>query len=257
MISTHVYIYALVSTGLLVLLANFVTRVVPRKRENAHKVLGYFMSLAAGVLIGDALIYLLPKAVHEGWTIGVSVAIVSGIVLMFLLEQSITWRELKNSIPMSRRKHAAVSNLFGFTAQSLVDGLIVASSYLVSLPIGLVTTGAVMIHQIPQEISNYVILCRAGVNRVFANRVNVLAVFMSFVGAGVSLLIPTLFKVSLDLVAPFTAGVFLYVALADLTPDIIRERSLKMTIYQTLLFLAGVGLIALIKYFKLIMGALD
>lgn len=257
MIPTHIYVYALASTGLLVLLANFVTRIVPRRHEGAHRVLGYFMALAAGALVGDALIYLLPKAAHEGWTIGVSLAIVLGVVLMFLLEQAITWRELTHNIQMSRRKHAAVSNMFGFTAQSLVDGLVVAGSYIVSLPIGLVTTMAVLIHQVPQEISNYVILRRAGMNGSFANRVNVLAVFMSFVGAGISLLIPSVFKISLHMVAPFTAGVFLYVALADLTPDIIRERSLKMTIYQTILFLVGVGLIALIKYFKVIIGALD
>ncbi|MFA5010049.1 MAG: ZIP family metal transporter [Patescibacteria group bacterium] len=255
--ASWVYIYALVSTGLLAILANFIVKVVPKKGEHLNRILGCFMALAAGALIGDALIYLLPKAVHDGWTTSVTVSIVAGVVLMFLLEQTITWRELKYKVRMSRRNHAAVSNMFGFSTQSFVDGLVIASSYVAGLQIGIATTIAVVIHQIPQEISNYVILRRAGVGNLLANRINVLAVFMSFVGAGVSLLLPVLFKVSLTLAAPFTAGVFLYVALAELTPDLIRERSLSMTIYQTVLFLVGISLIVLVKYFKAIIGALD
>jgi len=254
---TWVYIYALASTGLLAILANFIVMVVPKKGEHLNRILGYFMALATGALIGDALIYLLPKAVHDGWTATVTGAIVFGVVLMFLLEQTITWRELKYKVRMSRRNHAAVSNMFGFSTQSFVDGLVIASSYVAGLQIGIATTIAVIVHQIPQEISNYVILRRAGIGNIFANRINVLAVFMSFVGVAVSLLLPVLFKVSLTLAAPFTAGVFLYVALAELTPDLIRERSLTATVYQTLLFLVGIGLIALVKYFKVIIGALD
>lgn len=255
--ASWVYIYALTSTGLLAILANFIVKVVPKKGEHLNRILGCFMALAAGALIGDALIYLLPKAVHDGWTTSVTVSIVAGVVLMFLLEQTITWRELKYKVRMSRRNHAAVSNMFGFSTQSFVDGLVIASSYVAGLQIGIATTIAVVIHQIPQEISNYVILRRAGVSNLLANRINVLAVFMSFVGAGVSLLLPVLFKASLVLAVPFTAGVFLYVALAELTPDLIRERSLKMTLYQTILFLVGIGLIVLVKYFKVILGAMD
>jgi len=257
MISYSVYIYALASTALLAALANFIVRIVPKRHEHLNRVLGCFMALAAGALIGDALIYLLPKAVRDGWDTQVTVAIVAGVVLMFVLEQSITWRELKHQVRMSRRNHAAVSNMFGFTTQSFIDGLVIASSYVTSLPIGIATSIAVVIHQIPQEISNYVILRRAGVGSRFANQINVLAVFMSFVGAGVSLIVPVVFKLSLHLAAPFTAGVFLYVALAELVPDLIRERSLKMTLYQTLLFVVGIGLIALVKYFKFMIGALD
>lgn len=251
------YIYALASTALLTIIANIVVRVVPKKHKHINWILGYFSALAAGALLGDAFIYMLPKAAHDGWTATVTVSIVVGVLLMFLLERAITWRELKQKVRRSRRNHAAVSNMFGFTSQSLVDGLVIAGSYLVAIPIGIATTIAVIIHQIPQEISNYVILRRAGVNIVLANRINVLAVFMSFVGAAVSLMIPILFKASLVLVAPFTAGVFLYVALAELVPDIMREKSPNAIVYQTILFLVGVGIIALVKYLKLILGALD
>ncbi len=257
MVDSAVVIYALVSTGLLSILANFVVKVIPKRKEHLNRTLGYFIALAAGALIGDALIYLLPKAVHDGWTTTVTMAIVSGVALMFLLERTITWRELKNKARISRRNHAAISNVFGFSTQSFVDGLVIASSYVVNLQIGIATTIAVIVHQIPQEISNYAILRRAGVGSVFANRINVLAVSMSFVGVAVSLLLPFLFKASLTLSAPFAAGVFLYVALAELMPDMIRERSFSMTIYQTLLFFVGIGLIALVKYFKVIIGALD
>lgn len=254
---TWVYVYALSSTALLALLANFVVKIVPKKSEHLNQILGCFMALAAGALIGDALIYLLPKAVHDGWTTTVTIAILAGVLVMFVLEQSITWKELTNKVRMSRRNHAAVSNLFGFTTQSFVDGLVIAGSYVVSLPMGIATTIAVIVHQIPQEISNYVILRRGGATSKFANLINILAVLTSFVGAAVALLLPTLFNASIQWVAPFTAGVFLYIALAELTPDLIRERSLKMTIYQTILFIVGIGLIAGVKYFKVVIGALD
>lgn len=252
------YIYALTSTALLIIIANVVVRVVPRKHKHISTVLGYFSALAAGALLGDAFIYLLPKAAHDGWTTLVTASIVFGVLLMFLVERAITWRELKSGVRRSRRNHAAIGNMFGFSTQSFVDGLVIAGSYIVAIPIGIATTLAVIIHQVPQEISNFVILRRAGVGSILANRINILAVFMAFIGAAVSLALPIFFKqTSLVLVAPFTAGVFLYVALAELVPDMMRERSRSAIIYQTLLFLVGVGLIAVVKYFKYLLGALD
>ncbi len=148
--------------------------------------------------------------------------------------------------------------MFGFTTQSFIDGLIIASAYLISLPVGVATTTAVVIHQLPQEISNNVILRRAGIKSQLANRIGALAVLMSFIGAAIGLFLPAIIQQSsVDLLAPFTAGVFIYVALAQLLPGMLMEKSLNKGTGQLLLIIIGVLLIAAVKYSKHILGAAD
>lgn len=253
-----VYVYALGSTLALVIVANIVVRVVPATSAHLPTALGYFSALAVGSLLGDAFIYLLPKATAEGWNNLTTVSVLAGVVSMLIAEQMITWDEVNKHRRRSKRNHAAMSNMFGFTAQSFIDGLVIAGAYGLSIPLGLATTIAVIIHQVPQEISNFVILRRAGISNVLANRVGTLAVMISFVGAIVGLLIPAVANGhSLDFLAPFTAGVFMYVSIGQLVPGMMMERSRAKGIIQLLLIFLGLLLIALVKYSKAILGSLD
>lgn len=253
-----VYSYALGSTLLLIVIASLVVRVVPVHSKHLGLILSYMSALAAGTLLGDAFIYLIPKATSTGWTGATTVAALTGIFIMIITEQMVTWDDVRRHRPRSKRSHAAVSNMVGFSIQSFIDGLVIAAAYLVSIPIGIATTLAVVIHQAPQEISNFVIIKRAGVSNVLANRINVLAVVMSFGGAVIALSLPGLVNdQALNFISPFTAGVFIYVALAQVMPDMLMEKSFQKGTGQIFLLLIGVLLIAGVKYSKHVLGALD
>jgi zinc and cadmium transporter len=253
-----IFLYVLGSTVLLVLVATVIVRVIPTHSNRLSLILSYFSALAAGSLLGDAFIYLIPKSAANGWTTTTTIAFLVGVFVMIITEQLITWDDVRRSRHRSKKVHAAVSNMFGFTAQSFIDGLIIASAYLISTAGGVATFLAVAIHQIPQEISNFVILRRAGIKPKLANQIGSLAVVMSFVGALVGLLLPAfIHKSSLELASPFTAGVFCYIALAQLIPGMLMEKNMAKGIYQILLVLAGLLLIAGIKYSKHLLGAFD
>lgn len=254
-----IYLYVLSSTALLTVIANLAVKIVPVKSPHISAILSYFSALAAGTLLGDAFIYLIPKATEtHGWTTGTTIAALAGVLSMMFAEQLITWDEVKKGKPRSERHHAAISNMFGFTAQSFVDGLVIASGYLVAVPIGIATTLAVVIHQIPQEVSNFVILRRAGIATKLANRINTLAVLTTVLGAAVALVLPQITKeTSLTHVAPYTAGVFMYIALAQLMPNMLMEKAVGKGSKQLVLVLLGIGLIALIKISKQWVGGLE
>lgn len=254
-----IYLYVLGSTALLTVIANLAVKVVPVKSPHISAILSYFSALAAGTLLGDAFVYLIPKATETtGWTTGTTIAALGGVLLMMLFEQFITWDEVKKSKQRSKRHHAAMSNMFGFTSQSFVDGLVIASGYLVSTQLGIATTLAVVIHQIPQEISNFVILRRAGISNKLASRINTLAVFTAFFGALVAILLPELTKqLSLTFIAPFTAGVFVYIALAQLVPNMLMEKTVGKGTKQLGLVVVGIFLIVLVKISNKILGGLD
>lgn len=253
-----VYVYALASTLVLAIIAGLVVRLVPARTTQFHVALVYFSGLAVGSLLGDAFIYLLPKAAAHGWTLSTTVAILAGVLSMVVAEQMITWDEVRGGRRRSKSGHAAMSNMFGFTAQSFIDGLVIAGAYLSSIPLGFATTIAVVIHQIPQELSNVVILRRAGISNILANRIGTLAVLMSFVGAMMGLILPEAINGRfVEWIAPYTAGVFLYIAVGQLLPNMMMERSRTKGVIQLMMILIGVMIIAAVKYSKSIIGALD
>lgn len=247
---SQIYLYILGSTALLTVIANLAIKIVPVKSPHIGAILSYFSAFAAGTLLGDAFVFLIPKATEiSGWTTSTTIGALAGVLSMMVTEQFITWDEVRKSKHRSKSHHAAISNMFGFTAQSFVDGLVIASGYLVAIPIGIATTLAVVIHQIPQEVSNFVILRRAGVTTRLANRINTLAVLTTFLGAVVALVLPQITKESsLTHIAPFTAGVFMYIALAQLMPNMLMEKTVGKGSKQLVLVLAGILLIVLIKY---------
>lgn len=253
-----VYVYALTSTLLLAVIANMVVRLVPARSANSGSILGYLSAVAVGSLLGDVFIYLIPKATEAGWTIVTTIAILAGVLSMVITDQMITWDDVRKNKKLSVRKHVVISNMFGFTSQSFIDGLVIAGAYGVSIPIGIATTLAVVVHQIPQEISNFVILRRSGIGYALSNRIGTLAVMVSFVGAIVGILLPAIVhKDFMGLIVPFTAGVFLYVSMVQLLPGMLLEKSYQKGLAQVLLIILGVLVIATVKYSKNLLGAWD
>ncbi|MCP8309887.1 MAG: ZIP family metal transporter, partial [Candidatus Methylarchaceae archaeon HK01M] len=123
------------------------------KDTDLKKVLLYLVSFSAGGLFGDAFIHLIPEAMEDGgFRISVSLLIIFGITISFIVEKFLQWRHCH--IPSSNEHpHSfAYMNLFGDAVHNFIDGLIIGGSYLANIQLGIATTLAIIFHEIPQEI---------------------------------------------------------------------------------------------------------
>ena len=130
-----------------------------------HKMLLFLVSLAVGGLFGDAIIHLIPESFEQiTGELTAPLLLLAGILLFFIVEKVIRWRHCH--VPTSEQHlHPVVTlNLVGDGVHNLIDGILVAASYAVAIPIGIATTIAVLLHEIPQEIGDFAILVYGGLS---------------------------------------------------------------------------------------------
>ena len=192
--------------------------------KTLKKVLLYLVSFSAGSLFGDAFIHLIPEAIEtNGATTNVSLLILSGIFVSFIVERFLQWRHCH--IPTSsEHPHSFVyMNFFGDAVHNLIDGLIIGGSYLVSIPLGTATTLAVIFHEIPQELGDFGVLVYGGFKKRKALWFNFLTALTAVIGALISLIIGSAMENYIPLVIPFAAGNFIYIAGSDLIPELRKD----------------------------------
>ena len=244
----------------LVSLAGVVTLSLGRAR--LQRILFLLVSFAVGAMLGGALLHLLPQAYERlGSGPRTGALALAGVMGFFVLEKFLHWRhmhgvpgEAGGDIPHAGHSHApsgdsplVALNLAGTVAHNLIDGAIVASSYLVSIHTGLVTTLAVLLHEIPQEIGNFGVLVYGGQTPRRALLYNFLAGLAGLVGAGIALVVGQRVGGFADALLPLTAGAFLYVAGSDLIPELNRRHShpASKSVGQLVMMALGVALMTI------------
>jgi zinc and cadmium transporter len=194
------------------------------KDKTLKKILLYLVSFSVGGLFGDAFIHLVPEAVEEsGFGTIVSMLIMVGIFSSFAVERFLQWRHCHIPTSSEHPHSLAYMNLFGDAVHNLIDGLIIGSSYLASIPLGVSTTLAVILHEVPQELGDFGILLYAGMTKRRALWFNFLTALTAILGALVSFIIGPLVKGFVPLVIPFAAGNFIYIAGSDLVPELRKD----------------------------------
>lgn len=248
----EIWFYSLVSVLLvsLVSLVGLFTLSFPDRL--LKKVLLYLVSFSAGALLGDAFIHLLPQAVEfSGFTLRVSLALLFGIIFSFFVEAILHW--IHCHLPTSR-KHIhtfAYMNLIGDAAHNFLDGLIIGTSYLVSVHVGIATTIAILFHEIPQEIGDFGVLVHGGFTRAKALFYNFLTALTAVFGVVVSLLISESLQNFTVFFVPFAAGGFIYIACSDLIPELHKGELDSLRSFLQLLFLIfGIFVMLLILFFE-------
>ena len=238
MILTSPFLYALLS----VLLVSFVSLIglatLPLKAERLKKVLLLLVSFAAGALLGDVFIHLLPELSEDGFLLSYSFIILGGIGFSFVVEKFIHWRHCHLPTTKEHTHPVAAMNLIGDGVHNFIDGVIIGASYLVSIPAGLATTLAVFLHEIPQEIGDFGVLLHAGYTRKKALLMNFLLALTSVLGAALVFFIGTLEGIVPFLIA-FAAGNFIYIAGSDLIPELHKEIGLRSAFYQFIALVVG------------------
>jgi zinc and cadmium transporter len=207
------------------------------------KILIYMISFAAGGLLGDAFLHLLPEVVKtEGFTMSISLYVLLGIAISFLVEKVVRWRHCHHPTCDDHPHPFAWMNLFGDAVHNLIDGLIIAASYLVDIQVGIATTIAVIIHEIPQEIGDFGVLIHGGFSRGKALFLNFLTALTAVLGVVATLVLHNVFPFETSFLLPFAAGGFIYIAVADLIPELHKEVGIGRSLGQFLFFAFGIGL---------------
>jgi zinc and cadmium transporter len=261
--STILYILGSVIAVSLVSLVGAVTLFF--KDRNLSKILLYFVSFSVGALFGDVFIHLIPEAFEhtleeggEGLLIGVY--ILSGIVFSFVMEKFVQWRHChhgsethtKHNDNCKDHEHVhsfAYMNLIGDTMHNFIDGLIIAGSYFVSIPVGIATTVAVILHEIPQEIGSFGVLLHGGFSKAKALLFNFVTALSAILGAIVGIIFSSTEGTFMFLI-PFAAGNLIYIAGTDLIPELNRhsekEFKFKENFMHFLMILLGIGVMLLL-----------
>lgn len=189
-------------------------------RENfARRISLTLLSFATGSLIGAAFLELLPEAIHEASYESVAPFVIGGILLFFLFEKLLKWYHCHDNETCDY--HAFSSTvIFGDAFHNLLDGIVIALSFSVSIELGIATTVAIFFHEVPQEIGDFGVLLHAGYSRRKVFTYNFLAALATPLGALIGyLLLPTISPFIPFLLA-FTAGTFIYIAVSDLLPEL-------------------------------------
>jgi zinc and cadmium transporter len=237
----EIWLYTLASVIIVSLISLIGVIALPFKADKLKSVLIYMISFSAGALLGDAFIHLLPEAVKAtGFTVKVSLFVLTGIGFSFTAEKIIHWRHCHMPITKSHVHPFSMMNLVGDTVHNFIDGMIIAASYIAGIPIGIATTVAVVLHEIPQEISDFGVLLHGGFTRKKALIANFLVSLTAVFGAVVGLLLTKFIPGMTGFLIPFAAGGFIYIASSDLIPELHKETEVKKSVMQLAVFMLGI-----------------
>ena len=239
---------AVLVVSLISFIGIFALTIKPKKLE---KILIFLVSFSAGALFGDAFIHLLPEATKTaGFTTNISLALMAGIIFSFIIEKVIHWRHCHLPITKTHVHPFSMMSLVGDAIHNLIDGLIIAAGFIASLPAGIATTIAVILHEIPQEMGDIGVLLHGGFTRKKALWVNFLTALTAFLGAIIALSFHQLNSIVSPLIIPFAAGSFIYIAGADLIPELHKDVHIKSAITQIITFILGILIMLLLLFIE-------
>jgi len=203
------------------------------------KLIPWLVSYAVGALLGISMMGLLPQSLDDLPPARVFGTLLGGIMLFFVLEKLLLWRHC-HTHDCEVHESGVASVMVGDAFHNFVDGAVIGAAVLTSIPLGVSTAIAVAAHEIPQEIGDFAILLHAGYSREKALLLNVLSGVAALAGAALAVLLVDAMPTLEPYLLCVAAASFLYVAMADLIPDLHSGRIAGGAFRQLLLVAAGV-----------------
>lgn len=245
---TTIWLYALASVIIVSALSVGGILLLSLKQTMLQRILMLLMAIAAGTFFGDAFIHLLPESAEDGFGVEISLAVLTGITVFFIVEKYIHWHHCHKLDEGAHVHHFAIMNLLGDAVHNMIDGLVIGASYLISIPVGIATTIAVFIHEIPQEVSDFGVLVHGGFSKGKALFYNFLVALGAVLGVVIALVVGGQSEKIAHLMIPFAAGAFIYIGGADLIPELHRETSLRKSLVQLLAFIVGIAIMIALTF---------
>ncbi|MBW2981561.1 ZIP family metal transporter [Candidatus Woesearchaeota archaeon] len=241
----NVLIWIIGATFLVSLIAFVGAAGLAIKTKILNKILLILVGFSAGALMGGAFIHLIPEAI-EGTSLSVVFLwVLIGFSLFFLIERVLKWHHChKGKCDVHT---LGQMNLIGDGVHNFIDGLIIAAAFLVNIPFGVVTTIAIISHEVPQEIGDFGVLVYGGFSKIKALIYNFLSALVAVIGAVAGYFLSALTNGFTSLLIPFAAGGFIYIAGSDLIPELHKERDLKKSILSYGFFIIGIIFMFIVK----------
>jgi zinc and cadmium transporter len=207
------------------------------------------VSFSVGGLFGGALFHLIPEAAAvNGFDTQLSLYILLGIISSFVVEQVLRWRHCHIPTSEEHPHSFAYMNLFGDAVHNFIDGVAVGGAYLASTSMGLATTLAICLHELPQEMGDMGVLIYAGFEKRRALFYNFLTALTAIVGSIFALILSVHVEGLTAFLVPFAAGNFIYIAGSDLIPELHAEETLSRTVLQIASMVLGALLLFSIRF---------
>lgn len=211
------------------------------KEESLKKYINFFISLAIGALLGDAFIHIIPEAFEEGLDSGlIGIFIIFGVLIFFVIEKFIHWHHHGEDKETDHIHPVGKLVLFTDGFHNLIDGAIIGASFLVDFHLGVATTIAVILHEIPQEIGDFAVLIHAGYSKRKALLWNFASALASFGGLMIVFVFGNIFTDISKWFMPIAAGGFIYIAVADLIPELHKTKKMKHSVSHIFIIIIGV-----------------
>ena len=210
----------------------------------------YFVSFAVGTLLGAAFLEIIPHAYELSRDLHqISLIVLIGILIFFILEKLLVWRHCHGS---HCENHSPVVNhdvkkgsilIIGDCFHNFIDGILIASAFIVDINLGLITALAIIVHEIPQEISNFSILINSGYSLSRTLLMNIITGCAMIIGAILAYFILNDLEFLIPIILSFAASSMIYVAISDLIPSLHKKVEIKQTFQQTFSIFLGVLII--------------
>lgn len=225
-------------------------------RASMQRYLGAMVSYAIGAMLGAVFLDILPEAVKATSNVAaLSATVLVGILMFFVLEKLVLWRHCHHEGCEGHERHADAPGhdhgrsglmiMVGDTFHNFVDGVIIAAAFLTDIHLGMVTSLAIIAHEIPQEVGDFAILLHSGYRKKMALNMNLVSSFASVAGGVLGYFTLPMVKSWTPTMLAIAAASLLYVSVADLIPGLHRRAMLRDTAQQVGLILLGVGTVAL------------
>jgi zinc and cadmium transporter len=211
------------------------------------------VSYAIGALLGAAFLEVIPHAFENGEPHTVAGSILGGILVFFLLEKLLLWRHSHEGHDTNGHggdhDHGRSGALIvvGDTIHNFLDGILIAAAFLQSTQLGIVTAMAIVAHEIPQEVGDFLILLNSGYSKAKAFLLNMLSSCATLVGGALGYYALQVIEGWTPVLLGIVAASMIYVAVADLIPGLHRRTALRATVSQTILIALGIGSIVLVR----------
>ena len=204
------------------------------------------ISYATGTLLGAAFLGMIPHALEYIEPFQILATVLAGIILFFLLEKLVIWRHCHDGA-CEVHSVAGPLILFGDAFHNFIDGIVIAAAFLTNTTLGVATALAVIAHEVPQEIGDFAILLDGGYSKQRAFLYNLLSSLTTLPGAVISYFFLKAAQTAVPYILALSAASFIYIAMADLIPELHKRFGIWNTVRQFILFISGIGTILIFQ----------
>ncbi|MCF7861879.1 ZIP family metal transporter [Candidatus Woesearchaeota archaeon] len=223
------------------------------KKKLSKSVLLFMLSVSVGVLLSTVFMNMLPEVFTHDYSMATTYYIIAGFLVMFVLEKLVHYHHNKKcedgNCGHGHAYNVAPLNLVGDGIHNFIDGLVIAGSYAVDITLGIAATISIIFHEIPQEIADFGVLLYSGMSKKKALIFNFLSATTAILGTLIGIALAGRIEGFSEIIVPFAAGNFIYIAASNLVPQLHRHCKIKETLLHIFAIILGVIIITLVSLY--------